>query len=181
MPETPEVEAVVAAVEAGTDGIAVPEALLREEAAAPTAEGEEPRARSLYAEIVQMGVPEKIKLALRGNRDARMILVHDTNRVIRRLVLQNPRITDAEVAAITRNKNADDELLRLIAERRDWVRFYGVRLGLATNPKTPLAIALRQLATLNQRDIQQLAKSRNVPSAVATQARRMLATQGARR
>ncbi|HLK12682.1 MAG TPA: hypothetical protein VKW76_15010 [Candidatus Binatia bacterium] len=178
MPDAPEVEAVVAAVEAGTDGIAVPETLLREDAAAPASE--EPKARSLYAEIVGMSVPEKIKLALRGNRDARMILVHDANRVIRRLVLQNPRMSDAEVVALTRNKNADDELLRLISERRDWVRFYGVRLGLATNPKTPLAIAMRQLPTLNQRDVQQLAKSRNVPSAVAAQARRMVATQGQR-
>jgi hypothetical protein len=172
--EEAEVAALVAAVEAGTDTVAVPEELLEEPEESIT-----PAARSLYAQIVHMGTAEKIKLALRGNKDARSILIRDTNKLIRRIVLLNPRISDGEVVAVARNRSADEELLRLIAERREWVRNYQVRLALATNPKTPLVLALKQLGMLGERDLRQLAKSRNVSQTVAAQARRMLmATDG---
>ena len=83
-------------------------------------------------------------------------------------------MTDQEALALARNRNADDELLRIIAVRRDWMRSYQVRLALATNPKTPVVVALKQLSSLGDRDLRQLAKSRNVPDAVSAQARRMV-------
>ena len=164
-------EAIAQAVLAGNDAIAVPQELLEEKEESPP-----PGAGSLYAQILTMGIAEKIKLALRGNKDARSILIRDTNKLIRRLVLQNPRVGDAEVIAVARNRTADEELLRIIAERREWMRNYQVRLSLATNPKTPLVIALKQVATLAERDIRLIAKSKNVPGGVAVQARRVLAT-----
>ncbi len=168
------VAGLVHEIEAGTDAIAVPAGLLDE--AAPPASA--PLARSLYAEILKMGVAEKLKLALRGNKDARMILIRDPLKLIRRFVLQNPRISDAEVIAIARNRSIDEELIRVIADRREWIRNYQVRLALATNPKTPLAVALKQLGTLGERDLRQLAKSRNVSATVVAQARRMVLTTG---
>ncbi len=173
MSDEEEVEALVAAVEAGTDTVAVPEELLQEpEAPAP------PAARSLYAQIVHMTIAEKIKLALRGNKDARSILIRDTNKLIRRLVLLNPRMSDGEVVAVARNRSADEELLRLITEKREWIRNYQVRLALATNPKTPLVLALKQLGSLGERDLRQIAKSRNVSQTVAAQARRLIMASG---
>jgi hypothetical protein len=64
--------------------------------------------------------------------------------------------------------------LRLIAAGREWMRNYQIRLALTTNPKTPLVISMRQLQTLTERDIRQLAKSKNVPQAIASQCRRLL-------
>jgi hypothetical protein len=182
MPEAPpddgDVEAAVAglvqAIESGTDHIDVPGELLDE--AAPPAPP--PLARSLYAQILGMGIAEKLKLALRGNKDARMILVRDASKLIRRFVMHNPRISDAEVIAVARNRSADEELIRMISVRREWIRNYQVRLALATNSKTPLAIALKQLATLGERDLRQVAKSRNVSQTVAAQARRMILAMG---
>src|SRR5437899_5417316 len=175
-PELSEAEASELArrIEAGEDGIAVPAELLEE-----PEEHRAPPPQNLYARILRMKITEKLKLALRGNRDARMILVRDTNKLLRRFVLLNPRIGEDEVIAITRNKSADDELLRVITERREWMRNYQVRLGLATNPKTALAVALRQVATLEERDLRQLSKAKNVPQAVAAHARRLLFTKQA--
>jgi len=173
MPEADEVdaEAIAQAVEAGTDGITVPAELLVEpEQPAP------PLARSLYAQIIVMGIGEKIKLALRGNRDARAILIRDAQKLIRRFVLQNPRVSDTEVIAVARNRSTDEELLRIIFDRREWMRNYQVRLALATNPKSPLVLALKQLATLTDGDLRLLAKSKNVSATVASQARRILLT-----
>src|SRR5439155_2251216 len=103
----------------------------------------------------------------------------NTNKLLRRFVLLNPRIGEDEVIAVTRNKSADDELLRMIAERREWMRNYQVRLGLATNPKARLPVALRQVGTLEERDLRIIAKAKNVPAAVAAQARRLLMTTNA--
>jgi len=78
-PEEREVVEIVRAVEAGTDGIAVPEELLVEPDQKAPPKAAPPVARSLYAQILAMSVAEKIKLALRGNKDARTILVRDAN------------------------------------------------------------------------------------------------------
>jgi hypothetical protein len=168
-------EAVVRAVEAGNDGIAVPEELLVETEGEPE---KAPAPQSLFARIVGMGVHEKIKLAMRGNKDARTILIRDPVRLVRRCVLQNPRVTDGEVIAVARNRSADEELLRMINEKREWMRNYQVRHALATNPKTPLAVALRHVSSLSERDLRFIAKSKNVPQTIAVQARRILASAG---
>ena len=172
-PELSEAEAneLARRIEAGEDGIAVPAELVEE-----PEERKAPPPENLYAQILRMPMAGKIKLALRGNRDARLILIRNTNKLLRRFVLLNPRIGEDEVIAVTRNKSADDELLRMIAERREWMRNYQVRLGLATNPKARLPVALRQVGTLEERDLRIIAKSKNVPAAVSAQARRLLMT-----
>ena len=168
-------DTIVRAVEAGKDGIAVPADLLIEK---DEGEAEKAIPQSLYARIQGMGVHEKIKLAMRGNKDARTILIRDAVRLVRRCVLQNPRITDGEVIAVARNRSADEELLRMINEKREWVRNYQVRHALTTNPKTPLPVAIRHVATLTERDLRFIAKSKNVPQTIAVQARRILLASG---
>jgi hypothetical protein len=168
-------EPLVRSIEAGTDGISVPGELLEEKPGTVASTG---LPQSLYAQILGMGAQEKIKLALRGNRDARSILIRDGAKMIRRFVLQNPRITDGEVVAVARNRSSDEELIRIIADKREWIRNPQVKLALVTNPKTPLDIALKQVQGLGERDLRQLAKSKNVSNAVAVQARRMLAAMG---
>lgn len=173
MPDEPESEAdvtaLVEAIKGGTDDIAVPAEMLDEPespaAAAP---------RSLYAQILGMSIGQKIKLALRGNGDARTILLRDGSKLVRRFVLMNPRIGDNEIVAITRNKSIDEDLLRTISEKREWMRLYQVRMGLATNPKTSLPLAIKLVGTLDDRDVRQISKSKNVQQAVAAQARRIL-------
>jgi len=161
-------EAISRAIEAGTDGIVVPGDLLVEAATLPR------QNPSLYNEIAVMNVAQKLKLALRGNRDARTLLARDNNKIIRRFVLNNPMITEEEIINIARDKNATEEVLRFISERGDWVKNYGVRRSLATNPKTPLAIAQRNLATLLITDLARIARSKDIPQAVVIQARKMV-------
>ena len=164
-------EAIAAAVEAGTDGIAVPSGLVEEPATGAAVE------RSLLQRLQDMAISEKIKLALRGNRETRSLLLRDSNRMIRRFVLQNPRVGDEEIIAISKNRGADEELLRLIAENRVWTKNYQVKFSLATNPKTPLVLALRFVSGLNDRDVRSLAKSKNVSATVAAAAKRIVLTK----
>lgn len=166
--EVQEIEAIAESIERGDDPYVVPEELLVE-----PDEGT-PINKSLYAQILEMTIGERLKLALKGNRDARMILIRDPNRIIQRFVLQNPRVSDEEVVMIARNRNLDGEILRLVGDHKNWPRNYQVKLALVTNPKTPLATALHFVSTLMERDLRFLAKSKNVSQTVVAQARRLL-------
>ena len=164
-------EAIAAAVVAGTDGIEVPTELVEEPDKGAAVE------KSLLQKLQEMPVGAKIKLALRGNRETRMLLLRDANRMIRRFVLQNPRIGDDEIIAICKNRSADEELLRIIADSREWTKNYQVRISLTSNPKTPLVLALRFVSGLPDRDVRMLAKSKNVSQTVAAAAKRIVANK----
>lgn len=157
---------IVEAVESGEDDVAVPQDLVDE--------GSTRVEQSLIVRLPHMGMPERIKLALRGNREARVHLIRDNNPMIRRLVLRNPRVTEDELLAIAKTRSVDHELLRMIADNRDWMTSYPLRLALVTNPKTPLVIAMRLMPSLQERDVRRLAKSKDVPVTVAGQAKRLV-------
>ncbi len=163
-----ELEAIAASIERGDDAYVVPQEFIDEP------EEGTPVNKSLYQQILNMAIGERIKLALRGNREARSILVRDPNRLIQRFVLQNPRITDDEIAMVARNRNTDVELLRKIGEHKNWPRNYQVRLALVSNPKTPMATAIHFVGSLQERDIRLLAKSKNVSTTVSSQAKRII-------
>ena len=164
-------EAIAASVVAGTDGIEVPTELVEEPDKGAAVE------KSLLQRLQEMPVGAKIKLALRGNRETRMLLLRDANRMIRRFVLQNPRIGDDEIIAVCKNRSADEELLRIIADSREWTKNYQVRISLTSNPKTPLVLALRFVSGLPDRDVRMLAKSKNVSQTVAAAAKRIVANK----
>ena len=50
--------------------------------------------------------------------------------------------------------------------------------GLATNPKTPQPTAMKFLNYLQDKDLRMVTKSRDVPSAISGQARRILVKKG---
>jgi hypothetical protein len=177
--EAAEAAAIAATVEAGTDDIELPAAMCEEaaegtEATMAVTIRQKPESSTLYAQLLTMGLNEKIKLALRGNKEARVLLARDASKTIRRYVLQNPRITEEEVVHVARDRQADEEMLRTIMNKREWMKLYQVRLGLVKNPRTPLANAIRILGTLIGRDVERIAKSRDVPQGVVAQARRVL-------
>jgi len=130
--------------------------------------------RSLSGKIAKLSVAEKIKLALMGNKEVRSILIKDSNKLVSSAVLKNPRITDGEVIKITQDKNVNDEIIRIICHNNNWTQIYAVRYNLVLHPKTPLQVALKFLSTLSTKDLATVAKSKNVPSALATNARKLL-------
>ena len=159
-------------IQAGRDDIAVPEDLLEERPP------ERRPAGNLAAAIQLMSVGERLKLALKGNRDARVILMRDSSRLVQRFVLLNPRFTEDEVVGLAKNRGIDRELLEEIGRRKEWMTNYQVKLALATNPKTPLAMAVRLVPTLLPRDLRALAKSKNVPTVINGMAKRLVIERG---
>ena len=159
----------VAAVLEGRDRIRLDDDMVTDAAAAAPVAA---RRESLLVRIRKMPVAMRVKLALSGNKEARQVLSHDSVKLVQSCVLRNPRFTLEEALAMAKNRSLAGELLRIIADQRDWVRNYSVRLALVQNPKTPLQVALGLLNGIQDRDMRILAKSRNVPSVLQSQAKR---------
>lgn len=129
---------------------------------------------SKYQQSLHMGVAEKIKTALTGDKEWRALLVSDTNKLVSSAVLKNPRITEGEVLALARNRSTGDELIRLIMLNREWMKSYAIKQALVCHPRTPVGQALRFMSILSEKDLKSLAKSREVSPVLVNQARRML-------
>lgn len=129
---------------------------------------------SKYQKALEMGVSEKIKMALTGDKEWRGIFIKDANKLVSAAVMKNPRITDGEVLAIAKNKSSSDELIRLITLNREWVKIYDIKKALVEHPRTPLPTALRYMNVLIEKDIKNLAGSRGVSAVIVNNARRML-------
>lgn len=135
-------------------------------------EGDELQSKYQMAQV--MGIAEKIKMALTGDKEWRSILVKDANKLVSAGVIKNPRITEAEIVALLKSGVQNDEIMRLICANKEWVKNYNIRKALVDNNRTPIQKALRYLATLNEKDIGGYAKSKNVSSVISTQAKRIL-------
>ena len=142
------------------------------------AEEEEAIGSSLFAALQKMTVMQKVKLARLGGNEARGLLIRDRNKVVASAAIHSPKITDAEVAGYAQSRGLCDEVYRVIASSREWTKNYQVKLALATNPKVPLSQSVAFLNYLQDKDLKSIMKSRDVPSAVATQARRLLQKKG---
>jgi len=116
-----------------------------------------------------------MKLAMRGTREQRAQLIRDSNRLVAVAVLSSPKLTEAEVEAFARMANLSEDVLRIIATNRAWVKNYNVVAALTRNPKTPVALAMGFLQRLNDRDLKMLAIDRNVPEPVRLAARKFAA------
>jgi hypothetical protein len=135
-------------------------------------EGNEERV-SVLARIARMSTKDRIKFALKGTREVRMILIRDPNRPVCAAVLQNPRITDQEVETISALKSVNEEVLRLVGTNRAWTRSYSVIHNLVRNPKTPVALSLNFLNRIQSRDLRALGSNKNIPEVVRTMAGRL--------
>lgn len=130
--------------------------------------------KSKYKLSMEMGIAEKIKTALTGDKEWRSLLIKDANKLVSGAVIKNPRITEAEVLTIAKSTIQNDEIMRVICHNKEWVKSYAIRKALVLNSKTPLPVALRFLPSLTEKDIAAMAKSKNVSSVISNQARRLL-------
>lgn len=151
-----------------------------ETAELPEDEIDEEAFQSKYQLSQAMGVAEKIKMALTGDKEWRCILIKDSNKLVSSGVMKNPRITDPEVLAIAKSSVQNDEIIRAICSNREWIKQYKIRKALVENNKTPLPHALRFMSSLGEKDIAALAKSKNVSSVISTNAKRLIMNKNKR-
>jgi hypothetical protein len=129
---------------------------------------------SKYKMAQVMGIGEKIKMALTGDKEWRSILVKDANKLVSGSVIKNPRITEAEVLTLVKSGIQNDEIMRLICANKEWIKSYKIRKALIENNRTPVQNAMRYLSTMGEKDLASFAKSKNISTVVSTMAKRLL-------
>lgn len=132
-----------------------------------------PERIALIKQLMNMNARDRVKLARKGDREARSILIRDSNRIVSAGVINNPRITDHEVENISSMRTVSHEVLRLISLNRGWARSYTIIHNLCRNPRTPIPTAIGILPRIRTKDLQHISLNRNVSEAVRRQAARL--------
>src|SRR6202166_4353750 len=133
-------------------------------------EPDKARRQTLLQRLAKMSVSERVQFAFKGGSEARRTLIRDSNKVVQRAVLQSPRLTDQEVEGFAAMTSLTDEILRLIANNRNFRKNYAVVRNLLNNPKTPLDVSLHMLPMINAIDLKRLCTNKNVPETLRTTA-----------
>lgn len=136
--------------------------------------------KSPVIDFTKLKLHEKIRLATLGNAYCRSNLIRDSNKMVSLAVIRSPLITDTEVVRYAGNRQIGEDVIRYIANQRDFTKMYQVKLNLTQNPKCPLGFSLRFLPMLHPEDLKALAKSKNIPSALAVAAKKLVATRSAK-
>ena len=132
---------------------------------------------SSFIKFDKLKIFEKIRLATIGNAYCRQVLIRDSNRLVALSVVRSPAITDGEIVAAAANRSICDDVIRFIANSREHTKDYAVKQALVNNPKCPLASSLRLLNFLRPDDLKAVSRSRNIPGALATSAKKLLQTR----
>ncbi len=174
-----EIESKLEGVEGSfLDGIEIPDELVRENEVDGEIELEEDEQsiayQNLFITIKNMSLPEKLKLCIMGNAEARRILIKEPNRVVALASLKNPRITEMEVGLAAQSTTVSEEVLREIGNNRDWTRHYDIKLALVTNPKSPPDVSMNFIRHLRDKDLKEIRRSKNVPGVISTAAKRII-------
>jgi hypothetical protein len=123
---------------------------------------EEEDPQSVTQKLALLGVADRMKVAMKGTKAERAILIRDPNKLVSASVLSSPKLTESEVENFAKLANVSEEILRTIGMNRAWIKNYGVVSALAKNPKTPLAVGLKFVQRLNDRDLKMIALDRNL-------------------
>ncbi len=121
----------------------------------------EEKALTALQKINNLKFPQKVKLALEGNKTERMILLRDPSKVVVKAVLDSPKISESEILVFLNIKSIDKEFIKKIAKSKEWTRKYPIIIGLVRNPKSPVPETMSLVKKLHQRDLKILSKDRN--------------------
>jgi len=128
----------------------------------------------LSQRLAEMTVSQKIRRAMLGTKEERMLLVRDRNKLIAEAAVRSEQMQEPDIVLISRNRSVADTVLRIIGTSPEWLRSYQIKKHLVENAKTPIGIAQKLITQLREADLRQLARDKNVPSAVQLAARRHL-------
>ncbi|MGE4497173.1 MAG: hypothetical protein AB7E48_04775 [Deferribacterales bacterium] len=140
----------------------------------PDPEAKKELEENLYGQIQKMSTSQKIKLASKGNKQARGLLVRSPNKQISSAVMRNPRMTEDEVEFLVKNKSTSEHIFREVALNKEWMKSYTIISAMAKNPKTPLDITMGLVGRLMSQDVELLARSKEVPATLRQTAARIV-------
>ena len=131
--------------------------------------------QSLEAKISMMTVPEKVELAAKGNREVRRILSRDTSAMVARALIGSPLLSEEDIITFASSSQTNEDILRSIADNRQWTGNRQVVAAIVQNPRTPPPVAIRFLRGFATNELRVLSNNRSVSVVVRQEAKRMMA------
>ena len=132
------------------------------------------KTETLFKQVLKMNVPKKIELALKGNKEARGLLIRDSNKIVQLAVISSPKITEEEIETISKLRNMPEDIFRKIALNKNFVKKYTIVKALTFNPKTPQAVAINFIKRLNDSDLKFLVKDKGVSELIRREAKKAI-------
>jgi len=132
------------------------------------------RAESILQEqLPDMRVGEKITLAKIATAPVLARLLAETEARIASACLINPRLREEDLVTAVRQDTVTTALLEAAAASSRWGERYAVRVALVLQPRTPLGVALTQLTSLLDRDLERAAGTEGLKPLVRAAALRL--------
>ena len=136
--------------------------------------GEDERS-SIAAQIAKISVPGKVELAGKGNREVRRILSRDANSMVARAVIGSPKLTEDDIISYAASSLTHGDVLRFIADSKQWTANRQVVTALVQNPRTPPPAVIRFLKSYQASELRVLSQNRSLSAVVRQEAKRLLA------
>jgi len=130
--------------------------------------------QNLCRKILDMGIPERQRLAILANREARTLLIRDPNKLIALNVLKNAKVNESEVLQYAQRRDLAQDIILAIAQDQKWRKNYPIIFALVSNPKTPLSVSITFVSHLHERDLNLLSRDKNVSSVLRRKAEEIL-------
>jgi len=141
----------------------------------PEIEDESLSQESVTQKLQKMNFTQRLKAAVKGSKEIRMILVRDTNKMIAAAAMSSPKMTEQDVESIAGMASVQEDVLRMISRNRGWMKNYKIALRLCRNPKCPVAISMNLLPRINAKDLTTMSTDRNIPEPIRIAARKKVA------
>ena len=137
--------------------------------------------KKLLDRLVRMTLGEKTALARRAHRPLFQRLIATADEQVLTALLDNPRLVEVDVLVMVNTASAPRQFYFTLGRHHRWGLSYGVRLSLATCPRTPLPLALSAMVQLNPGDLRRIAEQPDVPERVQLAAQALCARRGIER
>lgn len=135
----------------------------------------EERLREMLGEL-RLG--ERIALGRLATSPLLLLLLADVDPRVHEACLGNPRLREADLVLSLGRSEVKKSLLEAVAASVRWSERYAVRLALALQIRTPLALVLSQLSSLNPGDLRRLVREPSLAPLVRAAAQEVLDRSG---
>jgi hypothetical protein len=130
--------------------------------------------RLLSIRLLEMALGERVTLARMAPRAVIAALRRDDSPMVIRALLQNPRLTEEDVLAITAAPRTSGGVLRAVAEEQRWSCRPAIQKSIARHPQAPRPVALRFVQLLSAVALAELAAYPKLPALVRVAVERRL-------
>jgi hypothetical protein len=127
--------------------------------------------KRLLGLLLKMTLGEKVALARKVHRPLLRNLIAQADEQVLIALLNNPRLAENDILVILNTTQAFPTFFAELARHPKWGQYYGIRLGLAGCPRTPLPLALSALVQLRAVDLQEVSQRSDLPEPVRSAAR----------